>query len=349
MEQRSPAVLIPTTHRYQHEVDVARTVRWMPVWKRRLVPAALVLSDVLLALLLWKVASVLHSIFGQGTLSEVAVAAMVPTIVVWVGLRALMGLYPGYGLDSVETLRRHVYAVFATLAILAIFAVGSQVGELLSRLLLFLVFLGLLLLTPFTQQFVKRVIKEIGLWGKPAVILSYKETGEYITKLLKRNWELGYVPIAVFDYRLDPMEKPVESVHHEYALADVVDLGQKYRVDTVIFAMPYTRREQLAKLVSQASVNFQHVLIIPNLNGVTNSAVVARNFAGTLAVEIKHNLLNPWALRAKRTMDLCFTAIGGALVLPLLIVLALLVYLESRGPVFYRDWRMGRDGSLFSC
>jgi Undecaprenyl-phosphate galactose phosphotransferase WbaP len=90
-------------------------------------------------------------------------------------------------------------------------------------------------------------------------------------------------------------------------------------------------------------------MIIPNLDGVTNSAVVARNLAGTFAVEIKYNLLDPWALRTKRILDLCLTAVGGVLVLPLLLVLAFLVYLESGGSIFYRDLRMGRDGKLFPC
>jgi Undecaprenyl-phosphate galactose phosphotransferase WbaP len=51
----------------------------------------------------------------------------------------------------------------------------------------------------------------------------------------------------------------------------------------------------------------------------------------------------------KRVIDLLGTVIGGALILPLLATLALLVHLESGGPVFYRDRRMGRDGKLFSC
>jgi Undecaprenyl-phosphate galactose phosphotransferase WbaP len=113
--------------------------------------------------------------------------------------------------------------------------------------------------------------------------------------------------------------------------------------------MPYTRREQLARLVSLASLYFRHVLIIPNLSGITNSAVVARSLGGTFAVEVKYNLLNPWALRAKRAVDLCATVVGGILVLPLLLVLALLVYLEVGRPIFYRDQRMGWDGNTFSC
>ena len=56
-------------------------------------------------------------------------------------------------------------------------------------------------------------------------------------------------------------------------------------------------------------------MLIPNLSGVTNSAVVARDLSGVFSVEIKYNLLNPWSLRAKRVTDLAATLLGGALIL----------------------------------
>ncbi len=309
----------------------------------------MVLSDAFLAFLIWEIASVLQAIFGRGSLSEVAVAAMVPLIAVWVGLRALLGLYPGYGLDSVEQLRRHIYSVLATLGILAVFALSFRFGDLLSRLLLLLVFAGLLVLTPFVQYLVKRAMKKVGLWGKPVVVLGYKETGARVVRLLKEKWELGYDPVSIFDYRLEAPVGPFEGMDAQQVLASVVDFARQNGVDTAIFAMPYARREQLAKLISLASLSFRHVLVIPNLSGITNSAVVARDLAGTFAVEIKYNLLNPWALRAKRVTDLVATVVGGTLILPLLFILALLIYLESGRPILYKDRRMGKDGKPFSC
>jgi Undecaprenyl-phosphate galactose phosphotransferase WbaP len=167
--------------------------------------------------------------------------------------------------------------------------------------------------------------------------------------LLKEEWDLGYEPVAVFDYSLDTMKEPFEGAGDQLALADVGDLARECCVDTAIFAMPHARREQLATLVDLASISFRHVMVVPNLDGITNSAVVARDLAGIFAVEIKYNLLNPWALWTKRMVDLVLTVIGGALVLPLILVLGLLVYLESGWPVFYLDRRMGKDGKLFAC
>ena len=350
-EQRAASaslILVPSKQHSHVQVTTARC--WQTTSKRRLVPAVLVASDVLLALLVWWMASVLQGIWGQGALSGVTVATMVPVAVGWVGVRALLGMYPGYGLDSVEQLRRHTYSVVAVLAILSIFAMAFPVGDLHSRPLLALVFLGLLVWAPFAQHLLKRGLKRIGWWGKPVVVLSYRKAGTEVACLLKEEWELGYDPVATLDYQLDKMPaEPLEGVGGQKEWAGVVDLAREHGVDTAIFAMPHTRREHLTELVSLASLSFRHVMIVPNLGGITNSVVAAKNLAGTFAVEIKYNLLDPWALRTKRALDVIATIVGGTLILPFLLVLALLIYLESGRPIFYKDERMGKDGKPFSC
>jgi len=72
-------------------------------------------------------------------------------------------------------------------------------------------------------------------------------------------------------------------------------------------------------------------------------------FNGNLGAEIKYNLLDPWALQAKRTLDLALTAVGGILISPFFLALCLLVYLESCRHVFHKDQRIGRGGKPFSC
>ena len=349
-DQRStapPLILVPGKH---EQLRVANVGRWRPVWKRRVVPAALVLGDFLLSLFIWKVASVLQGIWGQeGALWERTPVAMIAVITVWVGLCALLGLYPGYGLDHAEQLRRHTYGVFATLAILSIFALGFQAGHMLSRLLLAVVFLGLLVLTPFVRYLMKSWMKKMDLWGKPVVVLGYGEAGANVVNLLKEEWELGYDPVAIFDYRLGAGGELLEGVDDQQVLGAVVDTAREHGVDTAIFAMPNIRREQLSELVTLASLSFRQVVVIPNLGGITNSAVMARDFAGTFGVEIKYNLLDTWARRFKRTLDLIGGVIGGLLISPIVAAIIVAIKLDSPGPAFYGHRRIGVGGKNFCC
>ncbi len=163
---------------------------------------------------------------------------------------------------------------------------------------------------------------------------------------------MSFFAVAAFDYRLNFGEVLSEDRpygDHRKSLTSVVDLARKQGLDTIIFAMPHTRREQMSELVNWASITFRHVLIMPNLGGITNSAVVARDLEGTFAVEIKNNLLNPWALRVKRTMDVFGAVVGGLLISPLLAAIVILIKLDSPGPVFYGHQRLGSGEKRFRC
>jgi Undecaprenyl-phosphate galactose phosphotransferase WbaP len=336
-----------------------------------LVVLTLLLSDVLLAGLLWGLAVVLYGALGQGPLlAGTALLAYVATnTVVWVGMRALLSLYPGYGLNSAEELRRQTLATVAALAVVLVLAFGAQAGEQLSRLLVALNFAGCLLLTPLVRHLAKRAMAKAGLWGKPVVVLGAGEAGRQLVRTLKEEWGLGFDPSCVFDFPLTSRERAFHNVL-EFPLAsggrvsegvprgesrgesvvDALRRTERQGVDTVIFAMPHVRREDLVGYAEVGRRCFEHVVVIPNLGGVTTSAVTARDLGGVCGVEIKHNLLDPWALRAKRTLDLVLTVIGGIFVLPLLGAISVVVWVSSpEDGVFYKAQRMGKDGKLFSC
>jgi capsular polysaccharide biosynthesis protein len=112
-------------------------------------------SDVLLALAMWLVAFVLQGVLGRWPLSAIAIASIVPNVAAWIGVRAALGLYPGYGLDQVEELRRQTYALLATLTIITVFAFASQLSDSLPRPFLFAWALGLLIVAPVVRHYVK--------------------------------------------------------------------------------------------------------------------------------------------------------------------------------------------------
>jgi Undecaprenyl-phosphate galactose phosphotransferase WbaP len=323
--------------------------RWARSRRSVVIISILILSDALLALAIWQGTFIFRAALGLHPVSTTTMISIVPNFVAWVGLRAALGLYPGYGLGYVEELRRQTFALLATLAITTVFAFASQVADTLSRLSVFVWALALLLVAPVVRHFMKLAMAKAGLWGKPVAVVGVQEAGAQVLKALQREWHLGFKPIAVFDTRVAPTGGVVQGVPYLGTLTDAMPLARNNEVDTIIFAIPQTRRKHLAQFVDLASLSFRHVVIIPNLDGITNSAVVARDLGGIFGLEMKYNLLNPWAQRLKRTMDIVATIIGGCLVFPLILMLSILVWAESRGPIFYSDLRIGRDGKLFPC
>jgi Undecaprenyl-phosphate galactose phosphotransferase WbaP len=318
--------------------------------KRLLVVPILILSDILLALVIWQVASLIQGVLSHHSLSQAMAVSMVPNLVAWVGFRAVLGLYPGYGLDQVEELRRHTFALLATVTIITVFAFALQVGDMLSRLLLFGWAMGLLLTAPLARSLVKWAMRRGGVWGKPVVVLGAQAAGARVLRVLQKEWQFGFRPVGIFDDPSVAVSKvALEGVPYGGTLTDAVAMAKDHKVDTAIFAMPHTRREDLIKLVDLAASTFRYVIVMPNLNGITTSAVIARDFAGSFGVEIKHTLLFPWARRVKRSLDLLLTVMGGLLISPLLLTIVVLIKLDSSGPAFYGQLRPGAGGKYFRC
>jgi hypothetical protein len=133
---------------------------------RRIASLVLIFSDVVLALAVWGVAIVVRAAWGTATIAGVlptnTIAGVLP-VAVWVVLRAVLGLYPGYGLNAVDELRRQSYTTLGALIIASTF-LGLHQGQDVSRSVLIGGFLVLLITAPLVRQLVKWSLEKARLW-----------------------------------------------------------------------------------------------------------------------------------------------------------------------------------------
>jgi hypothetical protein len=101
------------------------------------------------------VAIVVRAAWGTST-----IAGVLP-VTVWVVLRAVLGLYPGYSLNTVDELRRQSYAMLGALLMACAF-LGLHQGQDVSRSVLIGGFLVLLIAAPLVRQVVKWSLKKLG-------------------------------------------------------------------------------------------------------------------------------------------------------------------------------------------
>src|SRR5215216_4772332 len=202
------------------------------LWGQRLIVLALIFSDVVLALDVWGLASVFHRSF-LGEPSAATVAGIIVGTLAWIGLLALLGLYPGYGLDQAEELRRQTYALLAAGAITATCAVALQIGSLMSRPTLALGFAGLLVLSPLVRQLVKGQMVQAGLWGKLIVLVGSGEPGMRFVQLLEKERGLGLRPAAVLDGSRFLTKDGFPDASQGESLAHATDLAWKHGINTI--------------------------------------------------------------------------------------------------------------------
>jgi lipopolysaccharide/colanic/teichoic acid biosynthesis glycosyltransferase len=89
------------------------------------------------------------------------------------------------------------------------------------------------------------------------------------------------------------------------------------------------------------------VSILPRMFEVVGSSVEFDDIDGVTVLGVRRFGLGRSSERVKRAMDLVSAGLGLIVLAPLFALVAVAIKLDSRGPVFYRQWRIGRDGRPF--
>jgi lipopolysaccharide/colanic/teichoic acid biosynthesis glycosyltransferase len=126
-------------------------------------------------------------------------------------------------------------------------------------------------------------------------------------------------------------------------------LATRLKIPYAVLAMPGVDGPKLLQIVERVGGKFSHLLVIPDLFGFATLGVPAKNLGGILGVEVRQQLLLPGPRLAKRVMDATLTGIGVLFVMPFLVLIALLIKLDSKGPIFYSQNRLGKDGEFFKA
>jgi Undecaprenyl-phosphate galactose phosphotransferase WbaP len=261
---------------------------------------------------------------------------------------AIVGLYPGIGISPVDELR------WLSLSTTLIYTVlGSSIflfrsGEVYSRLI-FIFACGLsLLLVPICRGAVRYWFAQRSWWGCPVMVLGAGKTGDLVVRTLQRRPGLGLKPVVILDD--DP--KKHGSLHGVPVLGGVElapVLTEKLKISHAILAMPGVSPRRLLEVLESYGQTFNHLLVIPDLFGFASLWVAPKDLGGLLALNVRQQLLLPLPRFTKACIDLLLTLLIGVFCLPLLVLIAIAIKLDSSGSIFYTQTRIGQNGKLFKA
>jgi undecaprenyl-phosphate galactose phosphotransferase len=238
-----------------------------------------------------------------------------------------------------------------TLAVLVIFALFtvSKMGELVSRLVLITLWAISLVLFPSMRFYGKRILYHIGLWKERVLILGAGETGYLVQKGLERETNLGYVVIGFLDD--DPAKTGTMAADKKVfgKIRHFTKFVNELKIQTIIIAIPSMPFEAYRQLISTVQKYVKHTLLIPGVKGVslTDSTLSYLFNEELFLIDIKNNLKNPINRLIKRCFDIVLSIFLMPVLLPVILVLAVMIKLDSKGPAFFRQERLGKGGKMF--
>ena len=180
-----------------------------------------------------------------------------------------------------------------------------------------------------------------------ALIAGAGELGRLVAERLAGHRELGLDVVGFLDDDPGKTGTRIGEVPVLGTLEDVERLAPEFGVDLLYVALPINAQHKTVRLLKRAEPLLLDVRVVPDLLQYYALRAGVEDLDGLPVINLSQIPLAGWNTLLKRTMDF---VVGGLLLLvllPLLAVIALLIFLEDRGPVFYRQLRMGLDGKPF--
>jgi len=118
-------------------------------------------------------------------------------------------------------------------------------------------------------------------------------------------------------------------------------------VDQVLIALPIEDHHTVKQLMEELTLRTVDVKVVPDLYQYITLCGGFEEFGGLPIISLQGGPLDGWSVIAKRSFDILFSLFALVLTAPAMLLVALAVRLSSRGPVLYRQERMGLDGRTF--
>ena len=263
---------------------------------------------------------------------------------VFTGLNALFRLYHGRLLypaapyPPVEEMRRLAGSAFIShLLMISYLALAYQTTENYSRFVMVVAGVLTALLAQPARDAMRVLLKKTGLGVIPVAIVGAGPTARRIVDEFLNVAYWGFRPVGCFAEE----EADIPSVPRLGGPGELVEVSRRLGVKIAFLCR---RRPPTRKEYEDYSAQFTHVEYLPE--SVEFPAFDSRlvSFGGVGGVEMANPHLMPALGVEKWILDKTLAIIAFALLSPFFIAVPLLIKLTSKGPVFYRQRRLGRYG-----
>ncbi|MFN2595273.1 MAG: sugar transferase [Actinomycetota bacterium] len=179
------------------------------------------------------------------------------------------------------------------------------------------------------------------------LVLGGGTIGRHVISTLASHDEYGLDVVGVIDD--DPMfsadELGARLLGGTSALTEIV---RSRDIDVLIVAFGSTQQQDMVHEIRAAMEAGAQVWVVPRFFELGSSATTNDHLWGLPVVRLQTPARSRPAWIAKRAIDFAIAAIGVVVTAPLMGLIALAIYIESRGPIFLRQVRVGLDGRPFT-
>lgn len=194
---------------------------------------------------------------------------------------------------------------------------------------------------------VKKQLLEKKVFFNALLIGSGRKAAEFYEAFTNNKDQGGYRITGFYNTNgVNTFELPAAIKKYDNT-CNLSQIIEKEKIEEVIIAVEKNERELLTVILQNLSDQEINIKITPDTVDIISGALQTNNVLGVPLIDIHSGLLPTWQQNIKRVVDLVVSISGLILLSPLLLYTIIRVAFSSKGPLFYKQERIGYKGRPF--
>ncbi|MFM8569079.1 MAG: sugar transferase [Candidatus Kapaibacterium sp.] len=281
--------------------------------------------------------------------AEFFLTVLVSSIVFWCTVYWLAGLYKNWYIRSPFDETWTVVKASSTAGLIVLLGMSLDSGYVRVKFIPYLVLLiGVVVAFRFIARRLQRTLRMRGVISVPTIIVGTREKIRNLLTHVEQEPAWGYRVLGCVaeDGAMDGVDG-VPAIPVLGPIDRLAAILERTRPEALLLGMSSADHDRMLDVVSCAGQFGVSVKIEPDVYEIVTGQVRTLQIYGSPLIEVHPELLKPWQFAVKRLIDICLGFLVLVIGLPLWILIAVIVRLESKGPALFSQQRIGRNGSVF--
>lgn len=192
-------------------------------------------------------------------------------------------------------------------------------------------------------------LRQYGIGVTRVLLVGAGDVGRMVMRTVMARPELGYQVVGFLDDNVAKGQTDIGPFKALGPLDNCNEVLAEYPIDNVIICLPWQSHRMIQRLLRTCEHHQVRAQIVPDFFQLTRQQLQVEELNGIPLLGTRELSIQGWNLVLKRATDLLMTLVVGILTLPVTLLIALAIRLDSAGAVIYQQTRIGKNGKPFTC
>jgi exopolysaccharide biosynthesis polyprenyl glycosylphosphotransferase len=198
-----------------------------------------------------------------------------------------------------------------------------------------------------TIRSIQRKLLIEGYGRKSALIIGFNSKAFDVVDSVSSSPALGIDIKAFCVVKEKDIDKEYKNIKSESTVKFLPQIIDKYNAQEIILALEEDEHEIIGEIIPVCDDKNVKLKIVPDLYEILSGQARTSQIYGVPLIDVMPELMPEWEKKLKRFIDIILSIVILILSSPIVLLTSIAIKLESEGPIFFVQERMGQNGKIF--